>query len=68
MVDLQMVRESYAKREVANIALIPSSDNPADPLTKIKGNEALIKLMRSGRIDHPISQYVVEPSTRHRYI
>ena len=62
MVDLKSIREAYAKREIANIALIASGDNPADALTKIKANNALHKLIDDARIDHKIVQFVMEPN------
>ena len=63
MVDLLATRNSYANREISNILLIPSEFNPAEALTKIRANPALKRLMATGLIDHPISQYVIEPLT-----
>jgi hypothetical protein len=34
MVDIAAIREGFSRREIANIGLIKSEDNPADGLTK----------------------------------
>lgn len=66
MIDLKATRDAYIRREISNIALIRSYDNPADALSKIKCNSALRKMMDTGRIVHQIVQYVVEPRSRPR--
>ena len=68
MVDLTIARRAYAAREISNIALVSGDDNPADPLTKLKPNKALLKLLVSGHVNHAIKQYIVEPAPPRAYI
>jgi hypothetical protein len=60
MVDVTAVCEAYSDRTMINIGFIHSGYNPADGLTKAAPNEALMNLLKSGKIDHPIEQFVVE--------
>ena len=62
MIDLKSIRESYTKREIANIALIASEVNPADALTKINSTPSLRALIDSSLVNHPILQFVIEPN------
>jgi hypothetical protein len=57
--DILAARKAYAAREMNNILLIDSSVNPADGLTKLKPNDALILLMRCHRVCHPVKQFIV---------
>ena len=68
MVDLHIARAAYAGREISNIALIPSCANPADALTKLHPNNALRNILLTSVIKHPISQYIIEPTTARRFI
>lgn len=61
MIDLKVARAAYANKEISNVALIGSIHNPADSLTKIRSNGAMQKIMASNRLEHPISQFVIEP-------
>jgi hypothetical protein len=60
MVDIAAAREAYKERTMSNIGLIRSEFNPADGLTKVSPNDALLKLLTTSSIDHPIEQFVVE--------
>ena len=62
MIDIEVARNAYAKKEIDNIALIESQYNPAYAMTKISPNEALIKIMKSNKLDHPVKQYIIETS------
>ncbi len=68
MLDLTIARRAFAAREISNIALVSGDDNPADPLTKLKPNKALLKLLVSGHVNHAIKQYIVEPAPPRAYI
>ena len=59
MIDIESAREAYKEYEIENIGLIKSEYNPADSLTKINGNGALMKLLITHKIDHPVEQYVI---------
>lgn len=60
MVDMAALREAYNDRAIANSALINSGDNPADGLTKIEANPAILDLLRTHQLSHPIVQYDIE--------
>jgi hypothetical protein len=61
MLDLCAAREAYKNREIDNIALIRSEHNVADAMTKVSGNEALLKMLKSHRLNHAVVQHVVAP-------
>ena len=61
MIDLLAARQAFDDRVITNIVLIESGHNPADSLTKIKGNNALLKLLKTSKIDHPLKQFITEP-------
>jgi hypothetical protein len=64
MLDLYAAREAYKNRELDNIALIRSEHNVADAMKKVSGNEALLKVLKSHKVNHPVVQYVVSPETQ----
>ena len=53
MVDLMGLRESYERRELADVFWIPAPQNPADGMTKppSKANEALNRLIATNRLE-----------------
>lgn len=59
MVDLAASREAYDKSEIDVIGLVRSESNYADDLTKLKGNGLLKELMRTGKIQQPVAEYVM---------
>lgn len=61
MVDLIAAREAYDNRTIANIALIESKFNAADPLSKLNGNDSLRKLLKGFTLHHPLKQFISEP-------
>jgi hypothetical protein len=59
MVDVAAVREAYHDLTISNVGLINSIHNPADGMTKVGCNQALLKLLTTHHIDHPIEQYIL---------
>jgi hypothetical protein len=53
--------QSYCRAEIRKIGLIRSEFNIADDMTKLKGNGALFRAMVSGRLVHPVENYIVRP-------
>eukprot|EP00171_Calliarthron_tuberculosum_P022597 IDg22597t1 len=51
LIDLSMLRESYEKREIADVYWIPGDQNPADGLTKKSPCAALSKLIATNSVD-----------------
>lgn len=60
MVDIAAVHEAYNQRLISNIAFIKKEHNVADALTKIKSNDALLRMLRLHILNHPVEQYVVD--------
>ena len=60
MIDIEAASMAYTNKEIDNIALIESGFNPADALTKISPNDALMKIMKTNKLKHPVKQYIVE--------
>jgi hypothetical protein len=60
MVDIAAIREGFSRREIANVGLIKSEDNPADGLTKRGFCRALYQLLNTNKIQAPVLQYIVE--------
>jgi hypothetical protein len=64
MVDVAAAREAYHDFVISNVGLIKSEHNPADGLTKVGCNDALLSLLRTHRITHPVQQYVLRNGER----
>jgi len=65
LIDVAAIRESYASGEIRNVAHILSKHNIANPFTKENAHmEQLHNLMKTGYLDHPINQWIVEPPKR----
>jgi hypothetical protein len=54
-------REGFTRRDITNVCLIRSEYNVADAMTKLASNAALLHILKSNRVNHPIEQYVVDP-------
>lgn len=50
LIDLSMLRESYERREIADVFWIPGPQNPADGLTKKNPCTALVDLMETNKV------------------
>jgi hypothetical protein len=53
-----VVREDYAKFELANLGFVRTAYNLADPMTKHVKNTHLEKLLETGVVDHPVEEYI----------
>jgi hypothetical protein len=60
VIDSSASREAFNERFISNIDLIKSEVNPADSPTKLESNRALLTLLRSGKIDHPIEKMIID--------
>jgi hypothetical protein len=61
MIDISAAREGFTRRDITNVCLIRSEHNVADAMTKLASNAALLHILKSNRVNHPIEQYVVDP-------
>jgi hypothetical protein len=64
MIDLMCLRQSYERREIAEIRWIDEDSNLADAMTKSKLCNALIKLIDTNTIELKITEWV-ERTTEH---
>ncbi|KAI0996165.1 hypothetical protein K3495_g12015 [Podosphaera aphanis] len=58
MVDLLAIRQSYERREIAEILWIKGSKNPADAMTKEKACDALQIMVDTNRLDMELDGWV----------
>ena len=50
MIDIMALRQSYERRELAEVRWINGQDNPADAMTKQNPNKALQKFVDKNKI------------------
>lgn len=62
MIDLQAVRDAYSRHQITNIGHVCGRNNPADEMTKIERCEALNHLLRTGKCNFKIDQWVLRAS------
>ena len=58
MVDLMCLRQSYERREIAEIKWINGNSNPADAMTKSKPCQALRDLIDTNRVKLEVNEWV----------
>lgn len=58
MVDLMCLRQSYERREIAEIKWIDGNSNPADAMTKSKPCQALRELIDTNTVDLKVTEWV----------
>jgi hypothetical protein len=61
MIDIMSLRESYERREIAEIRWIVGKDNPADACTKKNPNTVLERLVSRNRITIRVEAFVQRP-------
>ena len=61
MIDIMALRQSYERRELAEIRWIEGDSNPADAMTKSMPNKALEKMVSTNRLDIKVKGYVQCP-------
>jgi hypothetical protein len=64
-VEVAIVREAYAKFELANLGFVRTAYNLADPTTKHVKNTHLGKLLDTGVVHHPVEEYVTRAQMTH---
>lgn len=58
MIDFMCLRQSYERREIAEIVWIKGVDNPADAMTKEKPCDALRRLIETNKVDIDVEGWV----------
>ena len=61
MIDIMALRQSYEKREIAEIRWINGEDNPADAMTKATPNKALELFINTNTLVVRIKGFVERP-------
>jgi hypothetical protein len=64
-IEVAVVREAYAKFELAHIGFVRTEYNLADPMTKHVKNTHSYKLLDKGVVDHPIEEYITRAQMTH---
>jgi hypothetical protein len=59
MIDLAVVREAYGRMEIAQLAFLRTTWNPADALTEVSRNTYLYTILTAGTTDHSVAQWIV---------
>lgn len=58
MIDIMSLRQSYERREIAEILWIKGTTNPADAMTKEKPCDALQRLVETNKLDLDVDGWV----------
>jgi hypothetical protein len=61
MIDIMSLRESYERREIAEIRWIVGKDNPSDACTKKNPNAVLKRLVMHNKITVRVEAFVQRP-------
>jgi hypothetical protein len=59
MIDLAATRQSCNRLEMQSVGLIRSEFNLAHALTKQEPNDALYKALKTGKISHPVEEFII---------
>ncbi len=59
MIDLQAVRDAYKRHEISNVGFIRSPNNPVDGMSKPSKCTPLHNLLRTGKADFKVDQWVI---------
>jgi hypothetical protein len=63
MIDIALAQEAFKRHWISNIGLVPSEHNLADGLTKPGRSELLRDVIRQGRLDIHVRQWIVRSAT-----
>jgi hypothetical protein len=58
MIDIMAIRQSYERREIAEIIWIAGDSNPADSMTKHASNTALARIIETNKVDIQAAAWV----------
>jgi hypothetical protein len=58
-IDIALAREGFNKGWISDMALIPSEENLADGMTKKDRSSKLLEVLRTGKLDIKISQWII---------
>jgi hypothetical protein len=61
MIDIMALRQSYERRELAEVRWIEGDSNPADAMTKSTPNRALEQMVSTNTLDIKVQGYVRRP-------
>lgn len=58
-IDPTGAREAYERREIDRVGLVRGLENPADSLTKLRGNSKLKQLIETSMDETPVQDWIV---------
>lgn len=58
MIDIMAIRQAYERREIAEVIWITGESNPADALTKFKGNNSLEQIIDTNKLNFKAAAWV----------
>jgi hypothetical protein len=64
-IEVAVVRDAYAKFELANLGFVRTACNLAGPMTKDVKNTHSDKLLDTGVVDYPVKEYVTRAHVTH---
>ncbi len=59
LIDIACLRQAYAQGDIDNLGHVSSEYNLADPLTKKMHSKLLSTLLDTGKLEHPVNQWIV---------
>lgn len=59
LIDIAAARQAYNRQEISNIGLVSSEDMIADGLTKTTAESSLAELLKSGRSELKVKQWII---------
>ena len=64
LIDISAIRESYRAGDLDDVAHLSSEYNLADCLTKDKESSFLTSLMETGKLSHPVNQWIIRETEK----
>jgi hypothetical protein len=58
LIDLAVLRQAYRHHKVDDVGFIRSLHNLADCVTKYVKNSALLDVLHTGNLSHPVEEYI----------
>ena len=58
LIDLNIAKQAYKRREVEMIGFLKTEYNPADCLTKVMGSKVMENILKEAKIFHPVAQWI----------
>ncbi len=60
LIDISALRQAYTSGEIQNNGHISSEYNIAGPLTEKMNSDILVRLLETGKLNHPVHQWIIK--------